>query len=548
MIAFEDDTLVVGSRTYSTEAGSVFVYERSPDNVWTETVRLEPSSISFHNHFGERLALSNDVLLVGATAVDGGGKAYVYRKNAVSWALEQELAPALLESGDRFGDAVALEGDRALVVATGDNLDGSRSVGAAYIFDYDGGVWSETQKLTGQTENVFNIFFDYNAPAAGAALMGDIALWGQPCFLGAGTVITHTLGSSGWTRNEDIRVGDAIPIGYFGQAIASQGDFAYIGEPGNSTDALRAGAVHIYAYAQGTWSRQGTLYASDPEETAGFGSNLALSGDTLFVYSDSNIVYVFERMNGFFMEVDRLTSGDDLGRRSLALDGDTALVGVPRDSVGGSIAGAVLVYERDNGAWTLTQELRIPAGMTSKRFGASVALEGDVAVVTSSIETEPGIFEHGIFLYERGPGEPWGEPTQLNSSTNRSPSLPMSVSISNGRVAVGGQGEVVTVFERGPGAWVEAAQIDAPDVSTVELRGDQLLLGQAPLLTSVGMATLYKLEQGSWQVQRIIEIDGAEEWDQWGRTVHLGERFGFMYGPLSHRIENEPGRVFAFPR
>jgi len=56
------------------------------------------------------------------------------------------LLPSDGAAGDGFGVSVSLSGDRALIGAPGDDDNGSGS-GSAYVFDLNGGTWTETQKL-----------------------------------------------------------------------------------------------------------------------------------------------------------------------------------------------------------------------------------------------------------------------------------------------------------------------------------------------------------------------------------------------------------------
>jgi hypothetical protein len=59
----------------------------------------------------------------------------------------QKLIPIDLESGDRFGSSVAIDGDTAIIGAAGEGDVGSFGNGAAYVFTRSGGVWTEQAKL-----------------------------------------------------------------------------------------------------------------------------------------------------------------------------------------------------------------------------------------------------------------------------------------------------------------------------------------------------------------------------------------------------------------
>ena len=114
---------------------------------------------------------------------------------------------------------------------------------------------------------------------------------------------------------------------------------------GGQTD---AGAVYVFTRSGTSWSQQAELTASDAAANDGFGSSVALSGDTALVgaagktvggQSDAGAVYVFTRSGTSWTQQAELTAsdaaaGDNFGC-SVALSGDTALVGAYSKTVGG---------------------------------------------------------------------------------------------------------------------------------------------------------------------------------------------------------------------
>jgi hypothetical protein len=89
---------------------------------------------------------------------------------------------------------------------------------------------------------------------------------------------------------------------------------------------------------------------------------------------------------------------------SVALDGDTAIVGAPRADIGnGADQGVAYVFVRQAGVWT--QQARLGDGMVGSRFGSSVALAGNFAIVGAPLQLSailPFITPCGAaFAYER---------------------------------------------------------------------------------------------------------------------------------------------------
>ena len=82
----------------------------------------------------------------------------------------------------------------------------------------------------------------------------------------------------------------------------------------------------------------------------------------------------------------------------LDIDGDRLLVGRPYDDTAGPEAGAALVYDYVNGAWSLSATLLPPTTTGFELAGSAVALDGDRAVLGGYFKaTYTGI----VHVYER---------------------------------------------------------------------------------------------------------------------------------------------------
>lgn len=134
--------------------GKVFIFETGSDtDKWFQSAVLQADGAPVSDHFGHSVSLDGDRLFVGAPKdiVDGqtSGKVYVfeYDEQRNNWSLAAELTPDDSAPAGRFGTAVSVDGDRALIGAN--EQPASHSTGAAYIFEYDAGdeAWEQTEKL-----------------------------------------------------------------------------------------------------------------------------------------------------------------------------------------------------------------------------------------------------------------------------------------------------------------------------------------------------------------------------------------------------------------
>jgi len=365
-------------------------------------VYLEQKVIAFDgaagDRFGYSVALSGDTALVGARGDDGQkGSAYVFVKSGGAWAFAAKLTASDGAEGDQFGASVALSGDTALVGAYWD--DGY--MGSAYVFVKPGGGWAtgtETAKLTASDGAEFDYF------GISVALSGDTALVGANgdniAISDEGSAYVFVKPGGGWasgTQTAKLTASDGAASDYFGSSVALSGDTALVGAFGDDS---YQGSAYVFVKPVGGWATT-SAYAAKLTALDGlggdfFGASVALSGDTALVgawadniaVSDEGSAYVFVKPVGGWAtgtETAKLTASDgaagDYFGWSVALSGDTALAGAISDD---SAKGSAYVFVKPGGGWvTGTETARLTAsdGAAGDSFGWSVALSGDTALV-----------------------------------------------------------------------------------------------------------------------------------------------------------------------
>ncbi len=181
-------------------SGAVYIFERTANGTWVRGAELRRPAAEAVSEFGRAIALSGARLLIGGVA--GRGVAYVYQRTGGAWEPAAELrSPDPPASGDdRFGSAVALHSDRAVVGAPG------QASGAAYAFESDAVAgWTFRQRLTPPSLGADARF------GFAVALHGDRAAVGAPGAAsagapGAGLVRVFALTDGGaWTPRVDLR-------------------------------------------------------------------------------------------------------------------------------------------------------------------------------------------------------------------------------------------------------------------------------------------------------------------------------------------------------
>jgi hypothetical protein len=187
--------------------------------------------------------------------------------------------------------------------------------------------------------------------------------------------------------------------------VALSGDTALVGAENRAAAGVSyAGAAYVFTRSGGAWTQQAELTAADATSRAGFGSALALDGDTALVGAggatvggrlNAGAAYVFTRSDGAWSQQAELTdpgaaAGDWFGA-ALALDGDAALVGAWGTTVAGrSEAGAAYVYRRAEGAWSPRAAVTVSDAAYGDNLGSSVALSGSTTLAGACFKTVAG--------------------------------------------------------------------------------------------------------------------------------------------------------------
>jgi hypothetical protein len=304
-VALSGDTAVIGAfrEGPDTAAGAVYVFTRH-DGIWSREAKLISRSPRSLEAYGFSVDVAGDTLLVGVTggngAVAGSGTVEVFVRDAGTWTRQAELAAPDGASGDGFGQDVALSGDRALVGALRHDPQGIANAGAAYVFVRDGDEWHLESKLAASdaapTDRFgFAVDLDGNTAVVGAWFADT----GGRFDSGAAYVFTREGGA--WTQQAKLVAPDPELDDRFGHDVDLSGDRVAVGAWLEDERGDASGSVYLFRRQQETWTLQGKLVASDTAAHDRFGHALAFQGDVLaagaFQASDeqfrSGAAYVF---------------------------------------------------------------------------------------------------------------------------------------------------------------------------------------------------------------------------------------------------------------
>ena len=179
-----------------------------------------------------------------------------------------------------------------------------------------------------------------------------------------------------------------------------------------------------------TFSVEQKLTASDGANFDYFGISVAISGDTALVGAssdddngtDSGSAYIYQRDgDGNWSEVAKLTASDgeeyDRFGTSVALSGNTALVGAYLSDDNNTDSGSAYIYQRQaDGSWSEVAKLIASDGAEEDRFGHSVAISGNTALVGASSDHDNGDDSGSAYIYQRQINGSWSEVAKLTAS------------------------------------------------------------------------------------------------------------------------------------
>ena len=386
---------------------------------------------------------------------------------------------------------------------------------------------------------------------------GGTARWGMMAFgLTAGSTAT----AEAETERDNAALvklvaSDGMPSDRFGVSVAVSGDTALVGAP---TEDAERGAAYVFIRVNGVWTEEAKLIASDGRSLRKFGYSVALAGDTAVVGGSTGVIggsdhhadrtpgsaYVFARVGNSWIEQTKLTAGpdaatgDDFGTAVAASDG-TVVVG----AAGVAVGGAAYVFAWDGRTWA--QQAKLTAGddaAVGDKFGFSVAVSGDVAVVGSQFDdVGPNTNQGSAYVFRRE-GSRWSQEANLAASEGAADdNFGFAVATSTDTVVVGAWHDDVNgntdqgsayVFARAGMGWTEQDHLIAGDGAggdefgrSAAVYGDTVLVGAQRDSTGDnvqhGSAYVFARSEGAWAERtKLLAPDGGR-FDVFGVSVAM---------------------------
>ena len=400
---------------------------------WTERLKITANERANNALFGASVAISGDFAIIGANQekkdadnseeniLTDAGAAYIFKNESGEWIFYQKIVASDRSGGDYFGHSVAIDGDFIVVGAPQEDEDENGqntklNTGSAYVFKNIGGNWTEIQKICASDRNTQDWFgcsvgISGNDIVIGAYAQGTDENGGNQTDM-AGAVYYFKNQGGTWTETQKMVAHDRRTADYFGASLAIEGNRLVVGaylqdyNANGYTPKTNAGAVYYLEKENNTWTIKQKLVADDRKAESNFGYSVSISGDYIIVgahYHDesssltsSGAAYIFKYSSNTWEQQTKLIPSDleanDRFGQSVAISGNYAIVGADledHDINGGnnfSNAGSAYLFELQDNNWVQIQKLCASDRSLNDSFGYKVAIQGYNFIVTANQE------------------------------------------------------------------------------------------------------------------------------------------------------------------
>ena len=368
----------------------------------------------------------------------------------------------------------------------------------------------------------------------------------------------------------------------FGSAVAIQGDEAVVGAPQQGGQ----GAVYVFTRANGVWTQQTRLFASDGRAGDQFGLAVDIDGDRIIVGApyhdtargaDAGAAYVFQRSatapGGWFQEdklalLSAIGAPQDLLGLSVAIHGSRAVVGAPnKGPTGAPNRGQAYLFltNQASGSWGLVTSFSGVVGADTQAgdaYGSAVDITADRIMIGAPNEDSGGTDAGAVYAFRPtgGPGNSWTADGKLTATDAAAGDrFGTSVRLDEGGadlVAIGAPGVTrngvsfsgsVYVFDRPSGLWQQRNELDEPTGAQVSFGKAVAISGPQVLVGATGAAHLFDLDVPSAPLHTVTS---PQPNDFFGQAVGLngyapGEFDGLVGAYLDDQLTTNAGAAYV---
>ena len=246
-------------------------------------------------------------------------------------------------------------------------------------------------------------------------------------------------------------------------------------------------------------------------------------------------------------------TGDRFGW-SVSISGDYAIVGAYLDDDNGADSGSAYIYFRDNGVWTQQAKLTASDGAAGDYFGVSVSISGDIAVIGAWRDNSD---TGAAYVFTRS-GTAWSQQAKLTASdASAGQAFGRYVAIDGDSIIAGvslfsSTDRAAYVFTRSGATWSQQAKLtvsgDLGFSFSVDIDGDSAVVGEREGFAGPGKAHVFTRSAGVWSLQDTVSpSDGATN-DNFGTSVSIAGDLLIVGSNFDDDVGSGTGAAYVFVR
>jgi hypothetical protein len=252
------------------------------------------------------------------------------------------------------------------------------------------------------------------------------------------------------------------------------------------------------------------------------------------------------------------TVADDRFGVSVAIDGNTAVIGAYQNDSNGADSGAVYVFQLSGSTWVQQQKLIASDGYPGDKFGRSVAVSGNTIVVGSYLDSNTG----SAYVFTRS-GSVWTQQQKLTASDAATgDKFGGSVSINNDTIVVGAYGDdsstgAAYVFVRNGLVWSQQQKLTASGAApndkfgySVSISNDTVVVGAYYDDNVAGSAYVFARNGLDWSQDAVLRAADSNDNDMFGYSVAIDDNWAVVGAPYSDYsgVITDSGSAYLFQR
>ena len=663
-VAIEEDYILVGApskNAVGSSSGVVYIFKKDGAN-WIQHQKIQSQDLQAGDAFGYSLDISGERAVIGAYKKDAvrtdAGAAYIFKRNGTSWTQEAKLVTTNPSISDYFGFDVGISGDHVIVGAPQKAYNSMTNSGLAYVFERNGTTWFEQSRLVaeypksgdkfGQAVDIDGTYAVVGVPSDGTITRSGpieiaVVLDCSRC-ANIGYIQIYRNEGTQWTLSAKYRT--ALPRGnrennYLGFSVAISGDYVVAGANGVDLGGNNVGSISMFQRNSFGW--RSSIYgkhiqAKDQEVQDAFGTSVAIFGNQLFVGAtqansvtgtNTGKVYAFTASAGELQIVDNGTivaAGDttsfgqitacenssviktldmqSIGCETLLLldnpivtisgSDDFEIVNQPTQNsmtTGSSQSFQVAYTPNQAGSqyavisiktssvidsvYTFTlhaekyfesQELgKFLASDTQMddQFGTDVAISGRYAIVGAPYESSTaGTLSGAAYIFKKQ-NNSWIEQAKLQSSDlEMGDNFGFSVAITRDYAIVGANREdtggsdvgAAYIFKKDAnGDWLQEIKLQPTDLTNVFSFGEVAISENyaavgATMSDGAGRVYVFENVNGTWTQTHILEASDKTAGDNFGVSVAISNQTILVGSSLDDDVVNASGSAYFFTK